>query len=542
MSTGGGAAGTAASGAAGALGGSSGAAGMAVVGGDAGAIGDAGAGGTTPSGPFLTHLDNSAASGRQLTRFDTAGNAIDAHDGKIAFFDGLYYLYGTSYDCGYKWGTANAPFCGFKSYSSTDLVHFEDRGALFDASTATWQTRCNGSTYGCYRPHVVFNASTKKYVLWINVYDNQVGYRVFTSSSPAGPFTEAAEPTLAVNATAPVAGLNNGDHDVFVDDDGVAYVAITDWRMGGAIAIERLDASYLSGTGNVVRTITPGSTEAPALFKRNGVYYLTYSDPNCGYCSDIAGTSYRTAASPLGPWSTGKSISANSCTGQPSFVATIALSTGTGFLYGSDRWNNAAKNEALANFFWAPLAFGADGSVSPLTCQNSVDLSLAVGSAGSQVTVPNLDNDAGVAGFSSYCDIHGAIQRAQTFVATRSGTLSRAAFTSFQDGDANVGLTLAIYTASAALVPTGQPLFTTTLAPSAVGFAPKNLVITPNLSVTAGTRYALVASSAASAGCFGMEYKDDASMPTIGAAYSNDNGQSFKVEAGRTLKFQTTIQ
>lgn len=296
--------------------------------------------------------------GVQVTRFDSAAAAIDAHDGEIAFFGGVFYLYGTSYDCGYEWGNKSAPFCGFKVYSSTDLVNWTDRGYLFDAKTPIWQARCNGSTYGCYRPHVIYNRKNEQYVLWINVYDNRVGYRVFTSKSPVGPFIETAEPTLAVNGGAPVAGLNNGDHDVFVDDEGSAYIAYTDWRSGGAIVIERLNAAYTSGTGECIKSVTPGQTEAPALMKRNGTYYLLYSDPNCGYCT-ATGTSYRTAPFPLGPWSDGIKISDNSCGGQPSFVSTIKIDNDVIFLYGSDLWTGA-KNEGDANFYWAPLTFAAD--------------------------------------------------------------------------------------------------------------------------------------------------------------------------------------
>ena len=102
-------------------------------------------------------LVNFNSKGLQVTRFDAMAAAIDAHDGEIALFEGIYYLYGTSYDCGYEWGNKSAPFCGFKSYSSKDLVNWSDRGFLFDAQTNIWQTRCNGKTYGCYRPHVIFN-------------------------------------------------------------------------------------------------------------------------------------------------------------------------------------------------------------------------------------------------------------------------------------------------------------------------------------------------------------------------------------------------
>ncbi|TDD58984.1 hypothetical protein E1263_17010 [Kribbella antibiotica] len=244
-----------------------------------------------------TTIINGDASGPTV-RFVPGGDAVDAHDGEIQKFGSRYYLYGTSYGCGYEWNRPGTPFCGFKSYSSTDLRNWTDDGFLFDGTTAAWQQRCNGSTYGCYRPHVLHNAATGKYVLWINSYDVGVGYHVFTASSPTGPFTEQAVPKLAVNNDIPP-GVNNGDHDLFRDDDGTAYLAYTDWRAGGDIIVEKLDASYRTGTGQHVR-LGVRSTEAPSMFKRDGSYYLTLSDPNCGYCT--TGTSYFRATSPLGPW------------------------------------------------------------------------------------------------------------------------------------------------------------------------------------------------------------------------------------------------
>ncbi|MFJ8581741.1 family 43 glycosylhydrolase [Micromonospora sp. NPDC093277] len=245
----------------------------------------------------VTTVVNGDAAGSTI-RFAAGGDAVDAHDGEIRRFGNRYYLYGTSYGCGYEWQRPGRPFCGFRSYSSTDLVHWRDEGFLFDASTAQWQQRCSGNTYGCYRPHVAFNEAKRKYVLWINSYDIGVGYHVFTADRPAGPFVEQRFPTLAVTAGVP-AGLNNGDHDVFVDRDGTAYLAFTDWRRGGDIVVEKLDPEYLTGTGEYVRLGLTG-VEAPSMFERGGRYYLTLSDPNCGYCT--TGTSYLTAPSPLGPW------------------------------------------------------------------------------------------------------------------------------------------------------------------------------------------------------------------------------------------------
>ncbi|MCO5934943.1 hypothetical protein NAF17_05290 [Mucilaginibacter sp. RB4R14] len=45
----------------------------------------------------------------------------------------------------------------------------------------------------------------------------------------------------------PFAGLNNGDDNTFIDDDGTAYLAFTDWRTKGSITIEKLSADYLTG-------------------------------------------------------------------------------------------------------------------------------------------------------------------------------------------------------------------------------------------------------------------------------------------------------
>lgn len=179
-----------------------------------------------------------------------------------------------------------------------DLRHWRDEGFLFDGTRPAWQSRCNGSTYGCYPPHVLYNPATRKYVLWINSYDVGVGYHVFTSSRPTGPFTEQPIPKLAVNNDIPP-GVNNGDHDLFRDTDGTAYLAYTDWRAGGDIVVEKLDPTYRTGTGEHLR-LGIRSTEAPSLFRRGGSYYLTLSDPNCGYCT--TGTSYFRATHPLGPW------------------------------------------------------------------------------------------------------------------------------------------------------------------------------------------------------------------------------------------------
>lgn len=487
----------------------------------------------------ISTIRNFNKNGLQITRFDSVAAAIDAHDGEIALFNGIYYLYGTSYDCGFEWGNKDAPFCGFKAYSSNDLVNWTDRGYLFDATTAIWQTRCNGNTYGCFRPHIIYNQKNNLYVLWINVYDNRVGFRVFTSLSPVGPFTEVAVPTLAVNNNAAIAGLNNGDHDTFVDDDNTAYIAYTDWKTGGSIVIEKLNADYTSGTGQYQKSITQGQTEAPSLMKRNGIYYLLYSDPNCGYCSGT-GTSYRTATSPLGSWSNGIKISTNSCGGQPSFVSTLKINSDVIFLYGSDLWNNGAKNESLANYYWSPLTFASDGSINPIVCKDTVNVSILPDKFELSIP-PDLDNTSGVEGFTTYSDIGRNIQRSQSFVTTRSGILSAVSFTTFKSDHPNAGLKIEIYKANPSYLPVGNVLSSSLVNLDSISWSPKEIFVYPNIKVDSAARYTIVVKSAATVGSFGLEYNDLSPYPGGGATYSSTSGSSFVVEKNRTLMFKTFI-
>ncbi|MDR0431608.1 MAG: family 43 glycosylhydrolase [Tannerellaceae bacterium] len=483
---------------------------------------------------------NGTDAGLQVTRFDTKGEAVDAHDGEIALFDGVYYLYGTSYDCGYQWGVEGAPFCGFKVYSSKDLMTWTDEGFLFDAQTEEWQRRCDGNTYGCYRPHVLYNKKNDNYVLWINSYDIGVGFHVFTGPTPVGPFTEVAEPWLAINSDLP-AGLNNGDHDLFLDDDGTAYIAYTNWKAGGTIAIDKLNEDFTSGSGEFIAEAVHSKTEAPGLFKRGSKYYLFYSNPNCGYCGGT-GTSYRTASTPLGQWvgETTVNVNGNSCSGQPSFVSVFEYENDTVYLYGSDRWNNGAKNEALANYYWAPLEFTPKGAVYPFECESRIPLP-SIKKENTDIETPkDLDCTSGTENFTRYGDITGGIHRGQSFVATRSGILNGVSFCTHRYENSKVGLSIRIFNSTEDGLPTGDELSAHIVPVESIGWSPKLITVHPDIDVEKDKRYVIVV-KAAGTGTYGFHYNDNSPYPGGGAIYSNNSGSSFRREANRTLMFQTFI-
>ena len=669
---------------------------------------------------FTPEIVNGDAQGATI-RFDTGGNALDAHDGEIQRFGDRYYLYGTSYGCGYvRLERPATPWCGYRAYSSPDLVHWTDEGPLFDATTPAWQSRCDSATLSCYRPHVAYNARTDRYVLWMNSYDVADGYHVLESRSPTGPFTEVGVPTLAYK--------RGGDMDVFVDRDGTAYLAYTLTGAGYDVAVEKLDPTYTTGTGHATR-LGVRNTEAPSLFERHGSYYLTLSDPNCAYC-DGTGASYLTASDPVGHWTgdmrsdapivdgrlrladrgtlyspgadwtdytleltvaprqtggggsyaqsgwffratdegdgyawlignyphpgatggnltkvvyvggrprvsivklpfdivagrdyhvrtqvegstirtwidgilvdtttdatyargtvglretsgesgdyddvrvtapdgsvlldedfasandlsdwtglaprlRGFEISPTACGGQPTDVADLPGRGGHVYLFQSDRWNRGDQNEALATHYWEPLRFRDDGSIAPLRCGASFPVPLAGAHAGADVAPAALDQTSGSAGFRAFADVSGRLQRAQTFTAGRTGTLTRVAFTAFQDNHPDGPLRLQVAELGDDGTP-GRVLAERAVPVSEVRWSPAEIALDAGVPVRAGERYAIVVSAPASTRRgYGFTYSDANPYDGGGALVSTDGGGSWTAEAGRDLKFETSVE
>ena len=204
-------------------------------------------------------IDNS------LPRLTVEGDTVDAHDGRLIQFGDTYYWYGTAYGTTNGFTTANH----YVVYRSPDLQTWTYAGRLLpDQPEGVY-----------YRPHVIHNATTGKYVLWYNWYpqlwDGQFG--VATSDSPTGPF-EIVNDDVEMARSA--VGL--GDFGLFIDDDSTAYISYNTIQ-NHQVSIERLSADYLSSTlenGGIIAE----HSEAGSQFKRNGKYYLL-TDYTCCFCN-----------------------------------------------------------------------------------------------------------------------------------------------------------------------------------------------------------------------------------------------------------------
>jgi beta-xylosidase len=100
--------------------------------------------------------------------------------------------------------------------------------------------------------------------------------------------------------------MHSIDADCFIDDDGQAYLY---WGSGfdfkdGICAVGRLN-SDMASFKEEPKLVTPeGYFEGPHMLKRNGIYYLMYSDGL--YYDSTYKVRYATSKSPMGPFVQGK--------------------------------------------------------------------------------------------------------------------------------------------------------------------------------------------------------------------------------------------
>ena len=327
---------------------------------------------------------------------DDRGVHINAHGGGVLYRDGVYYWYG-EHKIGGEAG--NVAHVGFHCYSSRDLYSWKDEGIVLSVASEG-----SGSEIekGCImeRPKVIYNAGTGKYVMWFHYEPKGVGYAgarsgLATADKPTGPFTFIK--TVRPNAghwpvnypdslkTEPVpsagkrysggglpahpdalkivtrdfeGGQMARDMTLFVDDDGKAY-HIHASEDNSTLHISLLNDDYLSHSGKYARFFVNRFMEAPAIFKKDGKYYLIMS--GCTGWNPNAGRS-AVAPSIWGPWTE----LGNPFIGSDSTVSFHSQSTyilpvqnrKAQFIYLGDRWK--PNNAIDGRYIWLPLRFEND--------------------------------------------------------------------------------------------------------------------------------------------------------------------------------------
>jgi beta-xylosidase len=145
------------------------------------------------------------------------------------------------------------------------------------------------------------------------------------------------------------------DMNVFIDDDGKAYHIFSS-EENFTLDIAELDNNYTGHTGKFVRVYAGRQTEAPALFKHNGTYYLIGSGTT-GWAPNPA--RWFSAPSIWGPWT----YHGNPCVGPNSEITFNGQSTFVlpvngnkdAYIFVADRW--VPKNAIDGRYIWLPIQF-----------------------------------------------------------------------------------------------------------------------------------------------------------------------------------------
>ncbi len=204
-------------------------------------------------------------------------------DPQVALFDNTFYIYPTTDGLGTGW-----PSRSFSVFSSTNLVEWTNRGVILDLpKDLTW------STGHAWAPSIARVGAT--YYFYFSA-DKQLG--VATSSSPVGPFKDALGHPIITSYQFGPASI---DPYLFIDDDGTPYLFFGSGT--GGLRMVQMNKDMISFTGTPANISPSGATgrlEGSAMFKRNGTYYLQWSEGDTTKATyQVA---YARAQSPAGPF------------------------------------------------------------------------------------------------------------------------------------------------------------------------------------------------------------------------------------------------
>ena len=329
---------------------------------------------------------------------DNNGDHINAHGGGLMYYDGTYYWFGEN-----KGERSSAALVGVMCYSSKDLKNWKNEGVALPVS----EDPESEITKGCVleRPKVIYNEKTKKLVMWFHLELKGKGYSaarsgVAVSDNPTGPYTyirsgrvnpgilpcDMTDADKAVMDTLNpqyyekwwtdswIDAVKKGlilkrdleggqmarDMQLFVDDDGKAYhIYASEENL--TLNIAELSDDYQSHSGKYVRVAPVGHNEAPAIFKRNGKYWMITSgctgwDPNEARMFS--------ADNIFGPWTQHP----NPCVGPNKDLTFGGQSTyilkvqglDDAYIFMADIWR--PKYPIDARYIWLPIQFKEDGT------------------------------------------------------------------------------------------------------------------------------------------------------------------------------------
>jgi len=277
-----------------------------------------------------------------VTLKDTAGNILHAHGAGIIKVGDAYYWYGENrYD--------DQSFKSVRLYRSRNLKDWQ-----FVRDILTDKSDPDLNYAKIERPKIIHNASTEQYVMWMH---KEGGDNYGQARAAVAVADKIDDDYRYLGSFRPLNHMSR-DCTAFADDDGSAYF-LSAANENADLHLYRLTNDY-TGIASLVQKIWVGQKrEAPALMKRNGVYFLITSgtsgwDPNQAR--------YGTATSLSGTWSSTQPVgNGTTFDSQPTFILPSEGSRTTSFLYMGDRWMDPDYKDS--KYVWLPLTFPTNNTV-----------------------------------------------------------------------------------------------------------------------------------------------------------------------------------
>ena len=321
---------------------------------------------------------------------DNGGRHINAHGGGIMKYGNTYYWFGE-----HKADTTSSAMVGVMCYASEDLVNWRNCGVALSVS----DQKGSDIERGCIleRPKVIYNKVTGKFCMWFHLELKGKGYSaarygVAVSDKPEGPYkflysqranagtypVEFGPSDLAILDTLSMdhfkewwkpdwyeavrrglflkrdfgSGQMSRDMTLYIDDDDKAYHIFSS-EENLTLHIAELTNDYLHHSGRYTRVAPGGQNEAPAIFKKDGTYWMITSG-----CTGWAPNEARMFSAPSiwGPWTQHP----NPCVGPKQEItfegqSTYILPFGDHEIFMADIWR--PQHPSDARYIWLPITF-----------------------------------------------------------------------------------------------------------------------------------------------------------------------------------------
>ncbi|MDC0584363.1 family 43 glycosylhydrolase [Bacteroidales bacterium] len=228
-----------------------------------------------------------------VTHIYTADPTARVYNGKLYIYPSHDVSWNPDWE---KLGAVKEPnghvMTDYHAFSTTDMINYTDHGVIVAQEDVPWGNKVG---YGMWAPCITYKNGTY-YYYFPNKPADKSGFRqigLATATNPEGPFT--IEPNY-------IEGLKGIDPNPFIDDDGQAYMYWGGGK-GNSLRVVKLsdDMKFVIGETIYIKDLPQEYKEGPFVFKRNGLYYLTFPH-NRDTKTSTEEIGYAIGDNPLGPF------------------------------------------------------------------------------------------------------------------------------------------------------------------------------------------------------------------------------------------------